>query len=173
VESDPIGLAGGWNPYLYAEGNPLRFVDSMGLFSINISYYQGVGGSVNIAYSEGTWEISGKFGLGFGGGVTYSPFGTVSPHAKTTEPGYIYRTAIDAGVSTPFGGTSWRAATPNLFDYDPNGYYTELSPPEFGLEAPRGLSVSFSYGWEFGSYFQRALGLFDPTYSASCPVPAR
>ncbi len=33
IESDPIGLDGGLNTYLYAEANPLTYVDPLGLFS--------------------------------------------------------------------------------------------------------------------------------------------
>ena len=31
LQADPIGLEGGWNPYLYAEANPLMYIDPFGL----------------------------------------------------------------------------------------------------------------------------------------------
>jgi RHS repeat-associated protein len=41
IQADPIGLEGGDNPYLYAEGNPLRYVDPNGQAGIVITYFLG------------------------------------------------------------------------------------------------------------------------------------
>jgi RHS repeat-associated protein len=52
IQADPIGLAGGDNPYLYAEGNPVRYVDPMGLNPVTLGRTAVAAGEL---VGEGLW----------------------------------------------------------------------------------------------------------------------
>jgi RHS repeat-associated protein len=75
VQSDPIGLAGGLNPYLYAEANPLRYSDPLGLTSVTLAFYYGRGGAVTFGWEGGKPFVTADVGFGVGGGLSVNPTG--------------------------------------------------------------------------------------------------
>lgn len=48
MQSDPIGLAGGMNTYAYVEGNPVNYVDPLGLASSGQTTNLGGGTTVRV-----------------------------------------------------------------------------------------------------------------------------
>ena len=81
LNRDPIGEAGGLNLYAYTNGNPVSYIDPLGLWSLSINAYDGFGGGIVVT---GTGLHLDSFtlrgGIGIGGGVSLQPEG------KTARP---------------------------------------------------------------------------------------
>jgi RHS repeat-associated protein len=75
VQSDPIRQNGGINTYTYADNDPLRYSDPLGLWSVTFGAYAGPGGQVTFGSSNGNGFMTVRVGLGAGGGFSYNPAG--------------------------------------------------------------------------------------------------
>lgn len=158
IQSDPIGLQGGLNTYNYVEANPLNAIDPYGLWSLSVEGYFFAGGGVSIAYSNGTLEILGRLGVGFGAGASYDPFGTPTPHSESCGSGYIATTSLQAGASVgakPFAiGGSYTASTGNAVTTPQGGGFQSFSPTTVSPNvSPKvGFGIGASVGANIGSY---------------------
>jgi len=162
INPDPIGFAGGLNWYVFADGNPVNYLDPYGLCTV---------GETSWGWLSGLWSGT-KGALGWAYDQVYS-VGALLTAGLLTVSGY----AVDIGgwavAGDPFAGQSlhdwaayyWRNRTPAASA----GWYDAASP----VYSVATLGSMFAVpGGQARSVVQSA-GLLGKTSSAVAPLPAQ
>jgi hypothetical protein len=154
ISRDPIGEAGGINLYGYVEGNPVRYVDPEGLWQLCVSGYLGYGGGCCVGKNkDGKPEVFLVFGIGVGGGVSYSVLSSPYPgdgsNYKGGDSGFIgggTSASVNAGpVSASFShNEGWTVTT------RPSITYTSQGESDLSVGNTYGVGASFWAGFVLG-----------------------
>ena len=149
ISEDPIGLAGGYNVFSYADGNPLTYIDPIGLAPpkgiqrpIDAMPLEGGGGG-----GFGGPTASGRSPFGGNGGAappscpgSNKQFGRKFGEHMSSEPGYrtpkeyrdladrVYNDPTANRSTTPSGETHITDSEGNLLRLDPQGNFRSLYP---------------------------------------------
>jgi RHS repeat-associated protein len=152
TQNDPIGLLGGSNRTLYGNANALSSTDPLGLWSLEVGIFGGLGGNITIGKDPATGQKFGifQFGYGIGGGAMYDPNGGLPKNLTTSscEEETFIGGFGKAGVAGPgaaldvvsaTGGINWTSGRP----YGGVDWFTPSYGTKWGVKAEASGGIQF------------------------------
>lgn len=146
--------SGDANHYRYVQNNPVNFVDPIGLWSVGLEGYAGVGGGLSIGRDPDCgWFYTAKVGAGEGGGFQFDPRGTSPSYDAGDKRGQRNITlGVFMGANASYGPISvgynmGSGANVQVAPDKVNGYaYT--GPPYVQLGKSFGGKLGYAIGFE-------------------------
>jgi hypothetical protein len=136
--------------YAYADGNPISELDPLGLWSINLNVYVGVGSEITFGSIDGRAFLTTRLGLGVGFGAAFDPKGKIpGPDVSESCNGGVVLAATVKGElrSGPFAlGAEFGAARNYTLQQSEiiSENSSSLNLPWTGVELSRSIGVQIT-----------------------------